>query len=72
MIAILSVVLFIVSEYQEVLASSNKTLQKGKAISKLNDDEFQIYNYSLFLPFNNDGSDGESEEVDNEAIQPFE
>lgn len=66
MIATLSAVLYIVSETQEITA--NKILQKGQAISKINDDSYQIYHYTLFAP----APHADNPEIDSETLEIFE
>lgn len=69
MIATLSAIVYVVSERQELISSSTKMIQRGQAISKLNDKDFQIYHYTLFRPVDDQS---ENEESDDEAVQLFE
>jgi len=72
MIAILSTIIYILSINEET--KSKKILQKGQAISKLNDNgDFQIYNFSAWfsLPQNTEETSSSQEEV-YQAFQLFE
>jgi hypothetical protein len=64
MIATLSTIVYIASaEKQEIVG--NKIMQKGQAISRINEEDHQIYNYTLFASMS-DEADGY-----NETLQPF-
>jgi len=70
MIATLSAIVYIASERQEFLANSAKKIQKGLAISRLDDEKFQIYNFCLFLPLETDNQ-LEDEDSSHETVEPF-
>ncbi len=72
MIATLIAIMFIISENQDIV--SNKILQKEQAISKLNDNNSQIYNYTVFIlisSINENSDSSESNESLDEKLQPF-
>jgi hypothetical protein len=72
MIATLTAIMFIISENQDII--SNKILQKGQAISKLNEDDSQIYNYTVFIPISSTDENSNSSENNksfDETLQLF-
>jgi hypothetical protein len=71
MIATLSAIMYVHSERQELLSNSGKVVQKGQAISKLNEKEYQLYNFTVFLPTDDDEAQSNGDEQDGETLQPF-
>lgn len=71
MIATLSAIVFIVSEKRDILG--DRIIQKGQAISKISDDDYQLFNYTLFVPLHQESLSGSDSitvmDNDNETAQ---
>jgi len=72
MIATLNAFIFVLSEKHEIISS--KIPQKGQAVSKINTNDHQMYNYTIFVPLpssdNNESKETEDED-ENEVLETF-